>query len=78
MAFVNNYSTSFRWWDRALGTDDKYRAYRERMTAAKKGNMSPQEFAALEQKLMEQTEKEGLEAEKVAESYQYGAKTKVA
>ncbi|KAL1921771.1 uncharacterized protein VTP21DRAFT_10413 [Calcarisporiella thermophila] len=30
MAFVNNYSTSFRWWDAMMGTDKKYRAYRSR------------------------------------------------
>ncbi|KAH8979645.1 hypothetical protein EDB86DRAFT_623408 [Lactarius hatsudake] len=33
MAFVNNYSTSFHWWDRALGTENKYRAYHERIVS---------------------------------------------
>ena len=28
MAFTNNFSTSFRWWDRIFGTDIKYREYR--------------------------------------------------
>ena len=36
MAFTNNFSTSFRWWDRIFGTDAKYRAYRARVDAAKK------------------------------------------
>ena len=35
MAFVNNYSTSFRWWDHMLGTDTKYQAYRKRIEASK-------------------------------------------
>ncbi|KAJ1926297.1 C-4 sterol methyl oxidase [Tieghemiomyces parasiticus] len=40
MAFVNNYSTSFRWWDYLCGTDLKYRAWRKehdhKLAAAKK------------------------------------------
>jgi methylsterol monooxygenase len=28
MSFTNNFSTSFRWWDRILGTDDKFQAYK--------------------------------------------------
>lgn len=32
-AFVNNFSTSFRWWDWTLGTDKKYRAFRRRQAA---------------------------------------------
>ncbi|KAF8881606.1 C-4 methyl sterol oxidase [Infundibulicybe gibba] len=28
MAFTNNFSTSFRWWDRIFGTDTKYQEYR--------------------------------------------------
>ncbi|KAI9462607.1 hypothetical protein F5148DRAFT_1276568 [Russula earlei] len=47
MAFVNNFSTSFRWWDRILGTDDKYRTYRERMRAATKG-LDPTHRKAIE------------------------------
>lgn len=34
-AFVNCYSTSFRWWDYMLGTDNKYHAYRARVASAK-------------------------------------------
>lgn len=33
MAFVNNYSTSFRYLDFLFGTDNKYRAYKARLTA---------------------------------------------
>jgi methylsterol monooxygenase len=32
-AFVNNFSTSFRWWDWSLGTDTRYRAFRKRQAA---------------------------------------------
>jgi hypothetical protein len=59
MAFVNNYSTSFRWWDHLLGTDDKYNAYRSRVSAAKAS-----ERAAVEARENEETEREGMEAER--------------
>ncbi|KAJ1988696.1 C-4 sterol methyl oxidase [Dimargaris cristalligena] len=39
MAFVNNYSTAFRWWDYLCGTDSKYRAWKkeqEKIKASKK------------------------------------------
>ena len=82
MAFVNNFSTSFRWCDRLFGTDDKYRAYRARLDAAKKAGLSPEEYARMEIKLNEEAEREGMEAEKVAESAKFNAgwsgKTKVA
>jgi methylsterol monooxygenase len=32
-AFVNNFSTSFRWWDWTLGTDTRYRTFRKRQAA---------------------------------------------
>jgi methylsterol monooxygenase len=32
-AFVNNFSTSFRWWDWSLGTDKRYRAFRKKQAA---------------------------------------------
>ena len=69
MAFTNNYSTSFRWWDRIFGTDDKYRAYRARVNAAKKAmtNASEEELVALERKFMDEVEAEGLKAEAEAE-----------
>lgn len=76
MAFVNNFSTSFRWCDRLFGTDDKYRQYRERMRAMKKANMSKEEFAAMERKMLVEIEAEGVKAEAQTESYKYGkAKT---
>ncbi|RUP45202.1 C-4 methylsterol oxidase [Jimgerdemannia flammicorona] len=35
-AFVNNFSTSFRWWDFMFGTDTKYRAFRKKQADEKK------------------------------------------
>ena len=46
MAFVNNFSTSFRWCDRLFGTDAKFREYRQRVRAMRKLNLSPEEYAA--------------------------------
>lgn len=65
MAFTNNFSTSFRWWDRMLGTDDKYLAYRARVKAAKNAikNASQEERDKMEQKLMAEVEAEGVRAE---------------
>ena len=80
MAFVNNFSTSFRWCDRLFGTDTKYRAYRARLDAAKKAGMSPEEYARMEIKLNEEAEQEGMAAEKVAENTGFAGawqKTKV-
>jgi methylsterol monooxygenase len=70
MAFVNNYSTSFRWWDRIFGTDNKYREYRARITAAKANmkNATKEQLEALEQKLMAEVEAEGIRAEAEAEN----------
>ncbi|KAL0948231.1 hypothetical protein HGRIS_010831 [Hohenbuehelia grisea] len=68
MAFTNNFSTSFRWWDRIFGTDDKYREYRARVAAMKAKSASPKEFIEAEKRLMEEVEREGLVAEAEAES----------
>lgn len=70
MAFVNNYSTSFRWWDRIFGTDSKYREYRARVKAAKAGmkNASKEQLEALEQKLLAEVEAEGILAEARAQN----------
>ncbi|KAF8752773.1 sterol oxidase [Rhizoctonia solani] len=62
MAFVNNYSTSFRWLDYMFGTDDKYRAYKARLASA-----SAKDRAELEKKLLEETEQEGIVAANEAE-----------
>jgi methylsterol monooxygenase len=69
MAFTNNYSTSFRWWDRMLGTDDKYLEYRKRADALKAGmkGKSKAEVAAAERRLIELVEEEGHRAEAIAE-----------
>lgn len=72
MAFVNNFSTSFRWWDRMLGTDDKYRAYRERlqtaMKEAKAKGLTLQQMKDLEDKMIQQAEIDGVKAEAEVES----------
>ena len=76
MAFVNNYSTSFRWCDYLLGTDDKYREYRKRVSAMKKLNLSKEEYEAAERKMIAEAEQEGLRAEAEVESYSFGGKKK--
>lgn len=70
MAFTNNFSTSFRWWDRVFGTDIKYREYRARVTAAMEkmgGACTKEQQAAIEHKLLVQVEAEGLRAAAEAE-----------
>lgn len=62
MAFVNCYSTSFRWWDHFLGTDNKYKAYKARVAKANAADR-----AAVEKRELEEVEKEGLRAERIAE-----------
>ncbi|WOO78729.1 Methylsterol monooxygenase [Vanrija pseudolonga] len=69
MAFVNCFSTSFRWWDYSLGTDAKYHAYKERMAKAKAA-----ERAAVEQAENARIEQEGVAAERVVLSYGKGKK----
>ncbi|EJT98218.1 hypothetical protein DACRYDRAFT_24694 [Dacryopinax primogenitus] len=66
MAFTNNYSTSFRYLDHIFGTDKKYHAYKARLRAA-----AAKDREALNQKLMAETEKEGQEAERIAEQSGY-------
>lgn len=65
MAFTNNFSTSFRWWDYIFGTDAKYRVYRAKLAAQKAAlkGASKEEILALEQKLMDEVEAEGIRAE---------------
>jgi methylsterol monooxygenase len=64
MAFTNNYSTSFRWWDHLFGTDNKYREYKAKLKAAKAAG---KDLKVVEQELLDETEKEGIKAEKAAE-----------
>jgi len=78
MAFVNNFSTSFRWCDRIFGTDDKYREYCARMNELKKATKNKEDFAAMEHKMMLEMEAEGSRAEAAAEAYTYGSKVKAA
>ena len=67
MAFVNNYSTSFRWLDYIFGTDDKYRAHKAKLAAVRRKGASKEEQEALEKKFLEETEREGVIAEQLAE-----------
>ncbi|TCD67712.1 C-4 sterol methyl oxidase [Steccherinum ochraceum] len=76
MAFVNNFSTSFRWCDYLLGTDDKYREYRAKIDAAKKTGMTRSQLAEYEKKIAEEAEKEGARAEKEVEEYTFSGKPK--
>ena len=78
MAFTNNFSTSFRWWDRIFGTDIKYQQYRARVKAMMKdmgGSCTKEQQAAIEHKLLEEVEAEGLRA--AAEAEGEATKTKV-
>ncbi|KAG5651874.1 hypothetical protein H0H81_007094 [Sphagnurus paluster] len=69
MAFTNNFSTSFRWWDRIFGTDNKYQEYRAKVKAAKAAmkNATKEQQDAIEKKLMAEVEAEGIRAEAEAE-----------
>ncbi|KAJ7578028.1 C-4 methyl sterol oxidase [Mycena floridula] len=65
MAFTNNYSTSFRWWDKMFGTDDKYHAHKEKLKKAKAAmkSASPEEILLMERKMMDEAEAEGQRCE---------------
>jgi methylsterol monooxygenase len=65
MSFTNNYSTSFRWWDRIFGTDDKYRAYKQRKKLQGGG-------ALVEKQLLEEVEREGERTEREVEARAHG------
>jgi len=80
MAFTNNFSTSFRWWDRICGTDDKFREYKKNVKAAKAAmkNATEEQKAALERRYMDEVEKEGIQAQAEAEARgTFGQKAKV-
>lgn len=69
MAFTNNFSTSFRWWDHIFGTDDKYREYKKKIAAMKKKAASEQDFARIEQELLAEVERVGaIEEQAVVDS----------
>ena len=69
MSFVNNFSTSFRWCDYIMGTNDKYHEHAKRVKAAKAAAKTPEELKAVEQRLARETEAEGLRAEAEVEAY---------
>jgi methylsterol monooxygenase len=78
MAFTNNFSTSFRWWDRIFGTDVKYQEYRARVKAMVNkmgGTCTKEQQAAIEHKLLEEVEAEGLKAAAEAEGETTPGKT---
>lgn len=81
---LQNYSTSFRYLDFIFGTDDKYRAYRKRAAAEKAKaahgkKLTKAQEDAIDAKLMEETEREGLLAAQAAEKSGWaGAFTKIA
>lgn len=80
MAFTNNYATSFRWWDRLCGTDTKYQEYKQKVKAAKAAmkNATKEQKDAIERKLMDEVERDGLKAEAEAEARSIlGGKAKV-
>lgn len=80
MAFTNNFSTSFRWWDWICGTDTKYREYKQKIQSAKAAmkGASKEQLDAAERKLLDEIEKEGIKAEAEAEARGMGpGKTKV-
>jgi len=80
MAFTNNFSTSFRWWDRICGTDNKFREYKKNVKAAKAAmkNATEEQKAALERRYMDEVEKEGIQAQAEAEARgTFGQKAKV-
>ena len=52
-----------------MGTDHKYHDYVKRVKAAKKAAKNPEELKALEQKLANEAEAEGLRAEAEVEAY---------
>jgi methylsterol monooxygenase len=73
MVFVKNFSTSFRWWDRLLGTDKKYLVYREWVHAATKG-LDAAQRKAVEEKMVVAEEEAGFAAEKEVERQAEGKK----
>lgn len=74
MAFTNNFSTSFRWWDHICGTDNLYREYKKKLRAAKTSmkGASKAQLEAAEKALQDEFEEEGIKAEAAV-----GAKAKV-
>ena len=85
MAFVNNYSTSFRYLDFLFGTDNKYRAYKARLvqnpvstpTAPSKDANGKASESDWKKKVEDEVEREGLRAELNAEKGGWGREAKL-
>lgn len=87
MAFVNNYSTSFRYLDFLFGTDNKYRAYKARLAAqgskdtshkANGGRPAESNTSGEWKKQVEsEVEREGVRAEAEAEQGGWGREANV-
>ena len=71
MAFMDNFSSSFRYLDFIFGTDERYKAHKAKLRkmkeAAKQRGASEKEQAEIEQRLNEESEKIGTAAEALAE-----------
>jgi methylsterol monooxygenase len=90
MAFVNNYSTSFRYLDFLFGTDNKYRAYKARLTTQAAGDASQKAHGDAngrtnttgasdewKQLVEAEVEREGVRAEAAAEQGGWGREANV-
>lgn len=66
MAFVNNYSTSFRYLDHLFGTDDKYRVYKKRL-ATEEHSTDAKDEQKWKESIEAEIEKEGVRAEHEAQ-----------
>ena len=71
MAFMDNFSSSFRYLDFIFGTDERYKAHKAKLRkmrdAAKQRGASEKDFAEIEQRLNEESEAIGTAAEAEAE-----------
>lgn len=71
MAFMDNFSSSFRYLDFIFGTDERYKSHKAKLQkmrdAAKQRGASEKEYAEIEQRLNEESEAIGTAAEVVAE-----------
>lgn len=72
MAFMDNFASSFRYLDFIFGTDERFRAHKAKLRKMKEAaahrGASREEQDAIERRLNEESEKEGIAAEAKAES----------
>jgi hypothetical protein len=73
MAFMNNYSMSFQWWDRLLRMDNKYQVYHLQICTATKG-LDDVQHKAIEEKMVLEEEEAGFTTEKEVECQAEGKK----